>query len=81
MDDPNACREPATPRPDDETRVTEIEVTADGRIFVFGTSLEVLEVLGQLPMADQRTLDRRIRAGHGSSTAPSSTRRAERNRE
>lgn len=33
---------------DDETNITEIELLPDGRICVFGTSLEVLEVLDQL---------------------------------
>ena len=33
---------------DDETNITDIELLPDGRIYVFGTSLEVLEVLDKL---------------------------------
>ncbi|MEX0611460.1 MAG: hypothetical protein WD738_17260 [Pirellulales bacterium] len=33
---------------EDETNVTDIELLPDGRICVFGTSLEVLELLDQL---------------------------------
>ena len=32
----------------DETNITEIELMPDGRICVFGTSLEVLDVLDQV---------------------------------
>ena len=34
-----------------ETRVTDIELMPDGRIFVFGTSRQVLEVLSELQTA------------------------------
>ena len=44
---------------DDETNITEIELLPDGRIYVFGTSLEVLEVLDDLQGGrDETVLDR-----------------------
>ena len=33
---------------DDETNITDIELLPDGRIFIFGASSEVLDVLSQL---------------------------------
>ncbi len=36
----------------DESNVTDIELMPDGRIFVFGTSIEVLDVLNQLRTRD-----------------------------
>lgn len=36
----------------DETSVTEITIAPDGRIFAFGTSDRVLEILGELAPAD-----------------------------
>ena len=34
--------------PEDETAITEITIQPDGRIFVFGLSLEVAQVLAEL---------------------------------
>jgi hypothetical protein len=41
----------------DETNITEIELLPNGRICVFGTSLEVLDVLDEL----QGGLDEKVR--------------------
>jgi hypothetical protein len=59
---------PAKNRPESnaasgETNVTDIELTADGRIFVFGTSLEVLDVLNQLRTSQDNELDVRLEQG------------------
>jgi hypothetical protein len=43
---------------DDETNITDIELLPDGRIFIFGASSEVLEVLSQL----QNTADPAVAA-------------------
>lgn len=40
----------------DEANVTDIELLPDGRILVFGTSVEVLEVLSELPSEQQSDL-------------------------
>ena len=45
---------------DDETNVTDIELLPDGRIYVFGTSLAVLEVLDQLQCGADRSLSERL---------------------
>ncbi len=45
---------------DDETNVTDIELLADGRICVFGTSLEVLEVLDQLQCGADASISKRL---------------------
>jgi hypothetical protein len=42
----------------DETRVTEISIAADGRIYVFGASRQVIELLSDLQLGDP-SLDRR----------------------
>jgi hypothetical protein len=39
---------------EDETQITEITVEPDGRVYVFGTSRRVLEVLEVLRPDDQR---------------------------
>jgi hypothetical protein len=44
-------------RRDNENNVTELTITPDGRVFAFGTSRPVLEVLESL-----RPDDRRVRA-------------------
>lgn len=44
----------------DESNITDIEVMPDGRIFVFGTSLEVLGVLDQLQMRSDQHIAARI---------------------
>ena len=36
--------------PIDETNVTELEIGTDGRIYVFGASPEVLQILEQLQL-------------------------------
>ena len=47
----------------DETNVTDIELMPDGRIFVFGTSLEVLDVLQRLRTAPGDELEVRLEQG------------------
>ena len=42
------------PLEDDETNITEITIEPDGRVFVFGTSRRVLEVLEGLRPGDPR---------------------------
>ena len=42
---------------DDESRMTEITVQPDGRIFVFGLSREVLAILRDLCPADHPLLE------------------------
>jgi hypothetical protein len=57
----------------DETNITEIELLPDGRICVFGASLEVLEVLDELQAntdgAIRRRLDRHIAQDQGQTHA------------
>jgi hypothetical protein len=43
-----------------ETNVTDIELMPDGRIFVFGTSRQVLEVLSELKTADEDAIAARL---------------------
>jgi hypothetical protein len=44
---------------DDETNITDIELLPDGRVYVFGASAEVLDVLDQLQSgADPVVTDR-----------------------
>jgi hypothetical protein len=38
--------------PDDETAISEITIAPDGRIYVFGASFEVLEVIEKLASPD-----------------------------
>jgi hypothetical protein len=40
--------------PDDETGVTELTIAPDGRVFVFGTSRPILEVLEALQPRDAK---------------------------
>jgi hypothetical protein len=49
--------------PDDEAMITEITIDPDGRVFVFGTSQPVLEVLQKLQPNEPRvqTLLRQLR--------------------
>jgi len=44
----------------EETRVTEITIAADGRIYVFGASQQVLQLLDDLHLGDP-AFDRRAR--------------------
>jgi hypothetical protein len=47
---------------DDETNITDIDLLPDGRICVFGTSIEVLEVLDQLQCGADSTVSGRLGA-------------------
>ena len=38
---------------DEETSITDIEIGADGRIYVFGASREVLEMLKEIGFTDK----------------------------
>lgn len=38
---------------DDETSITDIEIGPDGRIYIFGASREILELLQDLGFADE----------------------------
>jgi hypothetical protein len=46
----------------DETNITEIELMPDGRIFLFGTSLEVLELLEEMQTGLDSALALRLAA-------------------
>ena len=56
---------------EDESNITDIEVMPDGRIFVFGTSLEVLGVLDQLQMRSDQHIAARIETCRQVSSVPS----------
>lgn len=45
---------------DDETNITDIELLPDGRIYVFGTSVEVLDVLDELQGGQDEIVRRRL---------------------
>jgi hypothetical protein len=47
---------------EDETNITDIDLLPDGRICVFGTSIEVLEVLDQLQCGADSTVSGRLGA-------------------
>jgi hypothetical protein len=47
---------------DDETNITDIDLLPDGRICVFGTSVEVLEVLDQLQCGSDHLVRERLEA-------------------
>lgn len=49
----------------DETNITDIELLLDGRICVFGTSLEVLELLDELQGGCDELVQRRMIASGG----------------
>ncbi len=55
--------------PDEETALSEITILPDGRVYVFGMSLQVLEVLQTLrddePRLQALRQRARIRCGHG----------------
>ena len=59
----------------DETNITEIELLPNGRICVFGTSLEVLDVLNEL----QGGLDENVRRRLDASSGPSQSTHARTN--
>ncbi|HEX4412020.1 MAG TPA: hypothetical protein VH107_00230, partial [Lacipirellulaceae bacterium] len=46
----------------DETNITDIELLPDGRICVFGTSLEVLDLLDELQGGLDESIRRRVEA-------------------
>jgi hypothetical protein len=46
----------------DETNITDIDLLPDGRICVFGTSVEVLEVLDQLQCGADHLVRARLEA-------------------
>ena len=52
---------------DEETNVTDIELLPDGRIYVFGTSAEVLAVLDELQGGKDAAIARRL--PHGGNSA------------
>lgn len=54
---------------EDETSLTEMELMPDGRIFVFGASGPILEILSQLQAPDDRSVTSRLQ---GVSPTPSS---------
>lgn len=55
--DPTAPPPADAPQGDgDETLVTEITIRPDGRVYVFGTSRQALEVLEQLRPGDPKLL-------------------------
>ncbi len=47
--------------PEDESSISEINILPDGRICIFGTSLQVLEMLDAIPLGDP-ALRRRVEA-------------------
>jgi hypothetical protein len=51
---------------DDETNITDINLLPDGRICVFGTSIEVLELLDELQGGADRNVSSRLEALRGS---------------
>jgi hypothetical protein len=53
---------------DDETAMTEIVLLPDGRVCLFGASLAILELLGDLQLGDGG-LDARLAAARGSGSA------------
>jgi hypothetical protein len=52
-------------QPDDEAMITEITIDPDGRVFVFGTSQSVLEVLAKLDPKESRVQTLLNRLQHG----------------
>lgn len=61
---------PAAGTASDETLITEITIQPDGRVYVFGTSREILEVLAELRPDDPKVcrLLGRIRTLDGNET-------------
>lgn len=45
---------------EDETALTELEIMPDGRIFVFGASGQILEILNQLQSPQDPTITSRL---------------------
>jgi hypothetical protein len=58
---------------EDETNITDIDLLPDGRICVFGTSVEVLEVLDRLQCGADDAINARLdsmRPAHGDKPRP-----------
>jgi len=53
----------------DESAITEISIAPDGRVYVFGASAEVLEVMAGIAPGD-RLLAQRIRHARGTAAEP-----------
>jgi hypothetical protein len=45
---------------DDETSITDVEIMPDGRIFVFGASSPILEILAELQSPKDSTVSVRL---------------------
>lgn len=58
---------------DEETNITDIELLPDGRIYVFGTSLEVLDLLDGLQGGQDAAVSRRLQSQVNISQPSSST--------
>ncbi len=58
---------PSDEATENETAVTELTIAADGRVYVFGTSLSVLEILSTLNPKDER-LAARLKPVEGDSS-------------
>ncbi len=46
---------------DDETNITDLELLPDGRIFIFGASLEVLQILDGIQCSSDGVLSSRLK--------------------
>lgn len=47
---------------DDETNITDLELLPDGRIFIFGASLEVLQILEGIQCTSDGVLASRLKS-------------------
>jgi hypothetical protein len=56
----------------DETNVTELEIAPDGRVYVFGASPEIMEILETLREQDELLLER-LERGRSSQEIPRSS--------
>lgn len=61
----------------DETNITDIELLPDGRICVFGTSLEVLDLLDELQGGQDLVIQRRLAAAHAAVASLSQVKKPE----
>lgn len=62
-------------RDDDETTITEITIAPDGRVYVFGTSNRVLEVLDELELGDPSVSQRLERLRSAAAGDPAESRK------
>ena len=46
---------------EDETNITDLELLPDGRIFIFGASLEVLQILESIQCSTDGVLSSRLK--------------------